>query len=238
MKAIKRISVTLAILILSTAVFGQSKIWIDGTIYCESDSTQKVIPFATVKLYSDSLLNELSYYAVCGPYGNFSIKPYNYNKDYYIIVEASGFSPRKARIVAIPEVLDNKPFSGNASINICLTSLHPIIQYQTSFLSKKEIHAKKSTLYNILLSINDIHCDSEGWYTTEGKGILFCINGMPISNEKTIVFDQMPYNVIEKITIYEISKHTPYGKAIDITLTIGKPARTPDFHLNESFLIN
>ncbi len=220
-------------------MFSQSNIWINGTVYSEQDSIQSVLPFATVRLYSDSTLTNLAYFAVCGPVGNYTIKPYDHTRSYYIVAEAPNSIVRKTKISPIPEIWDNKPFSGNATTNICIQPITNPIHYKSNIISKEDLPDTASNLNDILLSIENINHDDDGWFTTDERGILFCINGMVVGVDKTAAFNQIPANVIEKITIYDTKENLLYGKAIDITLKIGSPTKQPDHWLRESmFFIN
>lgn len=236
---LSKIIIMAFMLISSMPLFSQSNIWINGTIYSEMDSTQTVVPFSTVKLYSDSTLKNLAYFAVCGPTGNYTIKPYDHTKSYYIVVESPNSYVRKLQISPIPEIWDNKPFSGNATTNICIKPKSSPIRYENHVLSKENLPSAASSLNDILLSIESISHDDDGWFTTDERGVLFCINGNVVGSEKTSAFNQIPANVIEKITIYDTKENPLYGKAIDITLTIGSQAKEPNYWLSESsFFIN
>lgn len=221
-------------LICSMPAFSQSNIWINGTVYSENDSIQAVIPFATVKLYSDSTLTNLAYFTVCGPLGNYTIKPYDHTKSYYVIAEAPNYAPRRTHISPIPEIWDGKPFSGNATTNIRLQPVSSLAQYETIVMSKEDLPGTAASLYDILLSIEGIDCDADGWFTPDERGVLFCINGNVVGTEQAKAFNQIPTNVIAKISIYETKDNPSYGKAIDITLTIGSQAEKPDYRLSES----
>lgn len=221
-------------LICSMPMSSQSSIWINGTVYSENDSIQTVIPFATVKLYSDSTLTDLAYFAVCGSQGNYTIKPYDHTKSYYIMAEAPDYAPRRTRISPIPEIWDGKPFSGNATTNIRLRPTSSPVQHKTVVMRKEELPETAKSLNDMLLSIEGIDCDADGWFTPDERGVLFCINGNVVGSEKTEAFNQIPANVIEKIYIYETEDNPAYGKAVDITLTIGSQSRKPDYRLSES----
>lgn len=126
MKLIKCMFLALT-LISVMPLWAQTKIWLNGNVYSEVDSVQTMNPFATVKLYNDSGLTELAYFVVCGPFGNYSIKPYDHTRGYYIVAERSDSTARKTYLCPIPEIWDNKPFSGNATTNICIKPANPPI---------------------------------------------------------------------------------------------------------------
>lgn len=234
MKAFNKVILTLITLVCGLPLFGQSNIWINGTVYYEIDSLQCGVPFATVKVYSDSIHTELAYFTVCGPLGNYTIKPYDHTKKYYIVTEAPHFSTREVRISPIPEIWDGKPFSGNATTNICMDTVSTPKQLKTSILSKENFPEKTGNLYDLILSIDNVNNESGEWFTSDERGVLFCLNGNVITDEKTKAFNQIPTNVIDKITIYETCSESLYGMVIDVYLTIGSKASKPNYHLSES----
>lgn len=238
MKIIKTILIAI-MLISALPTFGQTTIWINGTVYGEKDSVQSVVPFATVKLYSDSTLKEMAYFAVCGPQGNYTVKPYDHTKSYYIVAESPKSAARQVTISPIPEIWDNKPFSGNATTNICVSPVACSMGYENYILAKDQFSASASNLNDILLSIDGIAHDDDGWFTTDERSVLFCINGNVAGAEKAAGFNKIPKSVVSRVTVYDTKEHPLYGKAIDITLTLGSQAQKPDYWLTESsFFIN
>lgn len=121
MRQFKLLVVALLVAVCGLPVWAQGDIWVNGTVFSEKDDVQTVVPFATVKFYNDKAMKDMAYYAVCGPFGNYTIKPYNYKKDYYILVEADGHNPRKLHISPVPETFNGKKFTGNTSVHVRLT---------------------------------------------------------------------------------------------------------------------
>jgi hypothetical protein len=221
--------------LIALPIFSRSDIWINGTVYTDVDSVQQVVPFAMVTLYTDSTQEHLAYFTVCGTQGNYVIKPYDHTKSYYLKVEAPGYAPREVNISPIPEVWDGKPFSGNATTHICLkASAGPQQQYEEMRLTKAQFSKGCKNLKDLLLTIPSIHFESGEWFTNDGRGILFCINGDVTTIEKDVLLKKIPVKYVDSLTIYSTDASFPYGLVVDIALVQGDQAQKPKYHMAES----
>jgi len=238
MKQFKLLLAALLVAVCGMSARAQEDIWVNGTVFSEKDDVQTVIPFATVKFYNDRNLKNLEYFAACGPFGNYTIKPYSYKNDYYIVVEAPGYKTRQLHITPISETYNGKKFTGNASVHVRLDSDGTNKPFASKVITGKEIPAGMSNVKQYLLSLDGINCDTDGWFTNDDRGILFCLNGMPMDSKQLSILSEIPVNGVKNITIYDTDDRSPYGKAIDITLTFGKPATAPDYRLGESALVD
>lgn len=238
MKQFKVLLAALLVAVCGMSVRAQEDIWVNGNVFSEKDDVQTVIPFATVKFYNDKAFKDLAYYIVCGPFGNYTIKPYNYKNDYYIVVEAPGYKTRQLHISSISETLNGKKFSGNSSVHVRLEPDGTNKPCASKVITRKEIPAGMSDVKQYLMSLDGINYDSDGWYTDDDRGILFCLNGKTINDRQAALLNEIDIRGVKNITIYETDSKSPYGKAIDITLTFGKPATTPNYRLGESALID
>lgn len=238
MKQFKLLLAALLVAVFGLSASAQEDIWVNGYVFNEKDNVQTMIPFATVKFYNDKACKNLAYFYTCGPFGNYNIKPYNYKKDYYIVVEAPGYKTRQLHITPISETYNGKKFTGNATVHVRLEPDGTNKPCASKVITGKEIPAKMSNVKKYLLSLDGINYDSDGWFSNDDRGILLCLNGMPMDSKQLSILSEIPVNGVKNITIYDTDDRSPYGKAIDITLIIGKPATAPNYTLGESALID
>lgn len=79
---------------ISLHTAAQSNIWVNGYTYTEEAGKQIMIPFATISVYDYGQEDQLRYFTMSGPFGNYHIKPYDYKKQYHFVVEAPGYKTR------------------------------------------------------------------------------------------------------------------------------------------------
>lgn len=105
-------------LLISIMLKAQSEIWVSGNVYTEVEGKQVMIPFATICVYDLTDTEKMEYFSVSGMQGNYYLKPYNYKKQYHYVVSAFGYKTKEFNLKEIPEYMDGKPFSGNATVNV------------------------------------------------------------------------------------------------------------------------
>ena len=134
----------LVMLLISIMLKAQSEIWVSGNVYTEVEGKQVMIPFATICVYDLTDTEKMEYFSVSGMQGNYYLKPYNYKKQYHYVVSAFGYKTKEFNLKEIPEYMDGKPFSGNATVNVkmeksndALTPMIKKIVYPLAELKKK-----------------------------------------------------------------------------------------------------
>lgn len=226
---------------VNLSIAAQSKIWIMGNVYTEEQGKQTTIPFATISIYDYKQQNELKYFKVCGPHGNYNINPYDYKKQYHFIVEAPGFKTKEFNLKAIPEVWNGKPFSGNCNVNILMErqtdqaiNNTPRI-YKLADLKKR---GKAQSLTDLLCLVPEIQKDGDSWVTKQGEGsVCLFLNGIHATPKTLSKFDEIPSAGIASIEYYQLPEGGIYDATVNITLIVGKPATAPTYKLKPSRFI-
>lgn len=231
MKTIKNILI-LILIVIPLSVKAQSKIWIDGYVYTE-DSIQNVVPFATLCFYDTEDKTNLLYFTMCGPNGNFTVKPYDHTNSYFVTVSAAGCEDRSFHIKSIPEFLDNKPFSGNLTTNIKLQRKSiPNITKKTY-----ELNDSVNGLCEYLLGLPNICKDEYGWASRDGGSICILINGNIAKEQVVSSLNAIPTEAVSEIEYYELPQGSVYGVALNIVLKIGQKSMPPSYIMQESKFI-
>lgn len=232
---------TIMLLFVCCNITAQSNIWINGYTYTEEQGKQIMIPFATVCVYDYAQKEELRYFAVSGTHGNYSIKPFDYKKQYHIVVEAPGYKTKEFNLKPIPETNNGKLFSGNCTIHILMEkdSLNmicettPKIYGIDDFKSKDEI----KSIPEILNLIPEIEKEGNDWINAKTKGsVCLFLNGTSITTEAYPQLEELPANIVSSIEFYQLPKGGIYESALNIILSIGKQSSTPTYILKQSNL--
>lgn len=214
----------------------ESKIWIDGYVFSETTEKQKAVPFATISFYDTVNHDNLIYFTVCGPFGNYRIKPYDYTKEYYGTVECPGYEVRTFHIKPIPETWgDGRPFKGNATVNI---KLNPI-SVSTDILAKK-IENKNDTIKNLLQflqTLPNIIYEEGNLVTKQEESVCLLINGYFINGNLVQELDQIPVNAVSYIECYTLPEESIYRTAVNVILTVGTQASWPEYKKRETSLV-
>jgi len=213
----------------------QSKIWIYGFVYENgNDDKQTLIPFATISYYSYENQSELKYFAMSGPMGNYLIKPYNYQAKYHVVVTAPGYKTVSFNLKEIPEVWNGKPFSGNASINVCMikdvtetAACIPHVYTMKQFDKQK----KAKILGDLFTQMPEIKKEGSDLLTQQDGSIRLFVNGESVTGEICNQIDQLPVSVLSKIEYYALPKGGVYEGVLNIILNVGETVNAPSYRL-------
>lgn len=237
----KKIILTFLFIHLSLYVAAQSNIWLTGYIYCEKAGKQTTVPFATVSVYDYNKPNELIYFTVCGPHGNYNIKPYDHTKKYHFVVEAPGYKIKKINLKEIPEIWNGKPFSGNCNVYIPLDKDEKTSsKIETKIYTKEELKKgeKAQTITDLLLLMPNICKEGNDWVTAQGKGsVCIFLNGIKATPKTLSNFDKVPADGVASIKYYQLPQGGIFDATVNITLIVGKPATPPTDKLEPSRFI-
>lgn len=241
MKKISLILLSLfAFVSLHTAA--QSNIWVNGYTYTEEAGKQIMIPFATISVYDYIQTDQLKYFVVSGPYGNYRIKPYDYKKQYHFVVEAPGYKTRTFNMKEVPEIMNGKPFSGNTTISILMekdpsqsvASTEP----QTYTKEQLEKNGKVKLLPELLSLLPEIRKEGEDWITVKGEGsVCLFLNGVNVNSKTLSALNELPTNVVSSLEYYQLPQGGAYDAVVNIVLSMGQKASRPTFQLMQSKLI-
>lgn len=227
---------------ISQQTTAQSNIWINGYTYTEEQGKQVMIPFVTISIYDYPQTNNLKYFVVSGTHGNYSIKPFDYKKQYHYVVEAPGYKTKEFNTNPIPETNNGKPFSGNCTIHILMEkdTLHPITNalpkiYQKDELKKK---GKVKSINDLLALMPEISKEGNDWITTEGKGsVCLCLNGTNLTAQTLPMLNELPTDAVSSLEYYQLPQGGIYEAVVNIMLIAGKQASAPTYTLQQSNLI-
>jgi len=232
MKEIKNILFAM-LFIIPLSIKGQPKIWLDGYVYAEKDSIQEAVPFATLSFFDTEEKTNVVYFTICGPNGNYEVKPYDHKRTYYVVASIPCYEDKEFHVKEIPEYWDSKPFSGNVTVNIKMTSKGE------SSITKRTFEPSDSVrgLCDYLMKLPNVCKDDVGWTTKSGGGICIFLNGS-IANEQILSnMDNIPMDVVSRIDYYELPKGGVYEMALDIVLGIGDKPAFPSYKMKESRFI-
>ena len=225
-------------LLVSIVVNAQSDIWVNGYVYTEVDGQQIMIPFATISVYDLTETDQMEYYSVSGMQGNYTIKPYHYQKPYHYVVRALGFKTKEFDLKAIPEYIAGKPFSGNASVNVKLerdSAIQvPHMQCVAHAMSELQKKGKAKNIMDALNLLDEIKQDGNDWIDTASEeSVCFFMNGMYVTADIYAKLQCLPADMIAKLEYYKLPKDCNYGAAVNILLTIGTESKMPNYKLGE-----
>ena len=225
---------------LSLNVVAQSKIWLTGYVYSVEVGKQTPVPFATISIYDYYNSNELKYFTVCGPHGNYNIKPYDHTRKYYFVIEAPGYKTKTINLKEIPEIWDGKPFSGNCNVYIPLEKDEETFsEIVTKSYTKDELRkkGKAQTITDLLLLMPEIRREGNDWvatgYQREGS-VCFFLNGIKATPKTLSKFDKVPADGVASINYYSLPQGGIFYAAVNVTLIVGKPATAPSEKLEPS----
>lgn len=237
MKTYKTILVFLLMYIsCNLSAQSESKIWIDGYIFSEINGHQKAIPFATISFYDTPEHDNLIYFTVCGPFGNYRIKPYEYTKEFYATVECPGYRTRNFHIKQMPDKWDDgTPLTGNVEINIKLNQ----ISTSTNIISRK-VKNTNDTIKNLLQflqTLPNIIYKEGNLVTKQEESVCLLINGYFINGNLVQELDQIPVNAVSYIECYTLPEESIYRTAVNVILTVGTQASWPEYKKRETSLV-
>ena len=230
------------VLLVSIATNAQSDIWVNGYVYSEVEGQQVMIPFATIGVYDLAETDKMEYYSVSGMQGNYCLKPYNYQKQYHYVVRALGFKTKEFNLKDIPEYMDGKPFSGNATVNVKLERDSTIkveeikcISHSMGELQKK---GKAKNVLDALSLLDEIKQDVNDWIDVKSdESICFFLNGMYVTADVYAKLQFLPVDMIVKLEYYKLPKGCNYGAGVNIVLAVGPENKAPNYKLGESKLV-
>lgn len=232
METIKNILIAMSF-IMPLSINGQSKIWLDGYVYAENDSTQEAVPFATLSFFDTEEKSNIVYFTVCGPKGNYEVKQYDHKKTYYVVANAPGYEVKEFHIKEIPEYWDNKPFSGNVTVNVKMTSKKESIVAKRAFEPNDSVRE----LCDYLMNIPNVCKDDMGWSTKNGGGICIFLNGNMANEQILSNINKIPMDVVSRIDYYKLPNGSLFEVALDIVLQIGDKPALPSYKMEESRFI-
>lgn len=241
MKKISLILLSLfAFVSLHTAA--QSNIWVNGYTYTEEAGKQIMIPFATISVYDYIQTDQLKYFVVSGPYGNYRIKPYDYKKQYHFVVEAPGYKTRTFNMKEVPEIMNGKPFSGNTTISILMEkdSSQSVASTEPQTYTKEQLekNGKVKLLPELLSLLPEIRKEGEDWITVKGEGsVCLFLNGANVNSKTLSALNELPTNVVSSLEYYQLPQGGAYDAVVNIVLSMGQKASRPTFQLMQSKLI-
>jgi len=226
-------------LIIGLKSYSQSKIWIYGHVYENGkNDKQGLIPFATISYYSYENQSELNYSTMSGPTGNYLIKPYNYKAKYHAVVEAPGYKTIFFNLKEIPEVWNGNPFSGNASVNICMvrdsTKMEEFISPREYTIKQLKKQYKIKTFKDLIEQISDVKIDGMDLLTQQGGSVRIFVNGAGVTSEICKEIYELPVSIISKLEYYNLPKGGLYEGALDIILNVGNVEKAPSYILKGS----
>lgn len=232
---------TIILLSICCNITAQSNIWINGYTYTEEQGKQIMVPFATICVYDYAQTDELKYFVVSGTHGNYSIKPFDYKKQYHIVVEAPGYKTKTFNLKSIPETNNGKPFSGNCTIHILMEkdSLRNIHETTSKMYEMKELKGKAEikSIPEILNLIPEIQKEGSDWINSKTKGsVCLFLNGTYITAEAYPQLEELPANIISSIKFHQLPESGIYDSALNIILSIGQQSSTPTYILKQSNL--
>lgn len=243
----KRNSLIIALFTLcisfSLHTVAQTNIWINGYTYTEEQGKQIMVPFATISVYDYPKTDELKYFTMSGTKGNYSIRPYDYKKQYHFVVEAAGYKSKEFNLKEIPEMNNGKVFSGNCTVHILLEKASPIDKADSTKLityNREELEKKGETksVPDLLNAIPGIRKEGNDWITSKDEGsVCLLLNGTILTAQMLSKFYELPMSVVSAIEYYQLPKGGIYEAAINIVLSAGKQASAPDYILKQNDLI-
>lgn len=240
MKA-KKYILTLLFMYISLYATAQTDIWLTGYVYNEEAGKQTTIPFAAISVFDYNNPHELKYFTICGPYGNYRIKPYDHTKKYHLVIESPGYITKEINLKEIPEIWNGKPFSGNCNVYIPLDKdSKTSSKIKTKSYTKEELRkgAKAETITDLLLLIPEIRKVENDWVTTQGDGsVCIFLNGIKATPKTLAKFDKLPADGVASIKYYQLPQENFFEATVNITLIIGKPATAPTYKLKPSRFI-
>lgn len=239
----KKSVIILFMLLASIVTNAQTDIWVSGNVYTEVEGEQTMIPFATVCVYDLTDTDKLEYFTVSGMHGNYSIKPYYYKKQYHYVVSAFGFKTKEFSLKEIPEYINGKPFSGNATINVKMEKDSSVstleikkVVYPLAVLKKRGGEARN--VMDALSLLPEIKREGSDWIDNKTDGsVCFFLNGVYVTSSIYARLQSLPLSMVVELEYYELPKESNYGAAVNIHLSIGQPSKAPDYELRENKLI-
>lgn len=238
----KKNLIMLLMLLVSTVMNAQSKIWINGNVYAIENGKQVMVPFATINVYDYPASDQVKYFAVCGQEGNYMVNPYEYTKKHHVVVTAPGYKTKEFNLKEIPETWNGEPFSGNATVNIKMEKATDAatIAYQPTTYTMTELN-KNGTAKNaldVLTLIPEIKKDEDTWVDKEtDESVCLFLNGIFVTRNIYEQLPELPANMITHVESYKLPQGGNYGKAININISAMEPCKAPDFELMESDLM-
>lgn len=215
----------------------ESKIWIDGYVFSETAETQKGVPFAVISFFDTATHDNLAYFTVCGPFGNYRIKPYDYTREYHAVVECPGYETRMFRIKPVPETWsDGRPFIGNATVNIRLNPMPA----SKDIVPEKFVNEDKSVrnLLQFLQTLPDIVYEDGNLFTRREGNVCLLMNGYYMNGSGLIQqLEQIPANAVSCIEYYTLPEEGIYQAAVNVVLSIGTQASWPEYKKKDAALI-
>ena len=203
-------------LILSIAVFmlgcvtslAQDDIWVNGFVYTEDAGQQKAVPFAIVALFDSAERENLQYLAICGPEGYYSIRPYNHIGKYFVVATADGFKELTGWLSPVPDAEGGKQFTGNITLNL------PLLANDAKTDALCQTGGRNVAIDSSCLYVADV-------------SVVFFANGMFVGQEALENLEKLPINLVESITLYDLTDNHFYGQAVCIRLKMGQSATFP-----------
>lgn len=229
---------------ISLHTAAQSNIWVNGYTYTEEAGKQIMIPFATISIYDYGQEDQLRYFTVSGPFGNYHIKPYDYKKQYHFVVEAPGYKTRSFNMKEVPETMNGKPFSGNTTVSIRMekdpsqstVSVEP--KKYTKEELEKENGLKSKSLPELLCTLPEIRKEGDEWITADGEGsVCLFLNGTIVAPEVLPALNELPTNTVSSFEYYQLPNGSVYNAVLNIVLSAGQKATAPTYKLMQSSLI-
>lgn len=220
----------------------QSNIWINGYTYTENAGKQITIPFATISVYDYTQTDQLRYFTMSGPFGNYHIKPYDYKKQYHFVVEAPGYKTRTFNMKEVPEMMNGKPFSGNTTVSILMEkdSLQFVASAKPKIYTKEELEKnglKVKSLSELLSLLPEIRKEGEDWITTEDEGsVCLFLNGSNVTLQVLPALKELPPSVVSSFEYYQLPQGGTYSAVVNIVLSAGQKASMPTHRLMQSKL--
>lgn len=237
----KKVILTFLFMYISLYAAAQADIWLTGYIYNEEAGKQATVPFAAISVYDYNNPNELKYFTICGPHGNYRIKPYDHTKKYHFVVESPGYKTKEINLKEIPEAWNGKPFSGNCNVYIPLDKDNKISsKIETKTYTKEELkkRGKAQTITDLLLLMPEIRKEGNDWVTTQGDGsVCIFLNGIKTTQKTLAKFDKVPADGVASIKYYQLPQDSFFDATVNITLIVGRPATAPANKLRPSRFI-
>ena len=147
---------------------------------------------------------------------------------YFVVATADGFKELTGWLSPVPDAEGGKQFTGNITLNLPLLANDA----KTDALCQtggRNVAIDSSCLYvaDVLKGISGIKKDGEDWVTGNDRSVVFFANGMFVGQEALENLEKLPINLVESITLYDLTDNHFYGQAVCIRLKMGQSATFP-----------
>lgn len=204
-------------LLMSTGIneLNAQKLWIDGVVFYQQDGACYAVPFATVKYYDARDTSKLVYREFTDLSGRYDFGKDAYSMDYYVTVEAPGFSPRAKYIGNLPP-----SHEGEFTLHYRLeeddkSPKVSFVEYDGDFFKKKT-----PTVGGIFGQLGFSY-DGMSVKSADAQNVKLLFNGISLS-DRTVISKLMTLSIryLSEVAVYTLPDSSSYPFCTVINIVI------------------